>query len=80
VQQDRSINNILQSHRSIDVVVVTMRQCNCFHATSIDCFNDWCSVVCRINHNDFAIITDQPNVVRYFPFAAIKRENSSGIN
>jgi hypothetical protein len=33
-----------------------------------------------VNHNHFAIITDQPNVVRYFPFAAIKRENSGGIN
>jgi hypothetical protein len=36
--------------------------------------------VCCVNHNDFAIIADQPNVVCHFPFATIKGEDASGVD
>jgi hypothetical protein len=56
-----------------------MRQSDRLDVTTVDCFNNWRSIVGGVNHNHFAIITDQPNVVGYFPFATIKRENSSGV-
>ena len=59
------------------MIIVTVSQSNCFHPPTINRFDNRGGIVCCIDHNDFAIVADQPNIVGDFPFATIKRETNS---
>jgi hypothetical protein len=76
VQRDHGVGRGRDLDRCVDVVVVPVRADDRDHSAVADCGEDLLGVMRRVDHEDLAVVADQPDVVLHLPLAAVEGERS----
>ena len=78
VQQDGRVDGITERHGGVDVIVVPVGEHDRAYPPTVDRGHDRLVVVGGVEHDDLAVVADDPDVVGDLPLAVVEREDPVG--